>query len=106
MLPELKEKVSVAVSGGADSLCLTLMLHEYCKKQGIELKALTVDHQIRKESSKEAKEVHKFLKKQGIQHEILLNKEKIGQTKVEEQARSIRYQLLTDYCKKNNIGYS
>lgn len=103
LLPELKERIAVAVSGGADSLCLTLMLHEYSKKQGIELKALTVDHQIRKESSKEAKEVHKFLKKQGIQHEILLNKEKIGQTKVEEQARSIRYQLLTDYCKKNNI---
>ncbi|MBO7244224.1 MAG: tRNA lysidine(34) synthetase TilS [Alphaproteobacteria bacterium] len=103
LLPDLKERLAVAVSGGSDSLCLTLMLHEFCQKQGIELKAVTVDHKIRKESSKEAKSVHSFLKKQGIKHEILVNKEKIGDTKIEEKAREIRYQLLTDYCQKNNI---
>ncbi len=104
LLPDLKERVAVAVSGGADSLCLTLLLHEFCKKKNIKLSALTVDHQIRKESSKEAKSVHKFLKSQGISHEILVNKEKIGNTKVEEHAREIRYQLLIDYCKKNDIA--
>ena len=104
LLPDLKEKVAVAVSGGADSLCLTLMLNKYCTENGVSLTALTVDHAIRKESKAEAKAVHGLLKKQGITHHILTNKEKIGNTKVEEEARRIRYDLLTNFCKEHGIS--
>ncbi len=104
LLPDVKEKIAVAVSGGADSLCLTLCLNSFCKKNGIKLLALTIDHKIRKESTAEAKKVHSFLKKQKISHIILTNEEKIGDSKVEEKAREIRYQLLTDYCKKKGIS--
>ena len=96
---------AVAVSGGADSLCLTLLLHEFCKQRNISLTALTVNHNIRKESLKEAKSVHDFLKKNGIKHQILENKIPIGTTSVEEEARNIRYNLLTSFCKEKNIPY-
>ena len=58
------QRWAVAVSGGADSLCLTLLLHKFCQKNKIKLFAITVDHNIRSESAQEAKTVHNFLKKQ------------------------------------------
>ena len=72
LLPDIKEKIAVAVSGGADSLCLTLCLNSFCKKNGIKLLALTIDHKIRKESTAEAKKVHSFLKKQKTLSKSLL----------------------------------
>ena len=99
------QRWAVAVSGGADSLCLTLLLHQFCQKNKIELFAITVDHNIRSESAQEAETVHNFLKKQNIQHTILKNTTPIGNTCIEEDARNIRYNLLTSFCKENNIPY-
>ena len=99
------EKWGVAVSGGADSLCLTLLLQEFCKKNNIQLTALTVNHNIRKESEKEAEDVHSFCEKNGVFHVILENTELIGDKSVEEEARRIRYNLLTDYCQKEFISH-
>lgn len=99
------KKWAVAVSGGADSLCLTLLLQEFCKKKNIQLTALTVDHCIRKESAKEAEDVHSFCEKKGVFHVILKNTELIGDKSVEEEARRIRYALLTAYCQKECISH-
>lgn len=98
------EKWAVAVSGGADSLCLTLLLSEYCQKNNISLTAVTVNHNIRKESMTEAETVHQFLTEQGICHTTLHNKRIIGATSVEADAREIRYQLMINFCKRENIS--
>ena len=66
------KKWAVAVSGGADSLCLTLLLQEFCKKNNIQLTALTVDHHIRKESTNEAENVHVFCETIGVFHVVLV----------------------------------
>ena len=50
--------VGVAVSGGADSLCLAIHLAQLAQKHRFVLKAVTVDHQLRPESADEAKFVH------------------------------------------------
>ena len=76
------EKWAVAVSGGADSLCLTLLLQEFCKKKNIQLTALTVDHCIRKESAKEAEDVHSFCEKKGVFHVILKIRGEYYETKI------------------------
>ncbi len=94
------DAVAVGVSGGADSLALVLMLKETGKK----VIALTVDHCLRKESSDEAEYVASLMKKYDIEHHILRWKEGVNVKKsVEENARTARYNLMTEFCKKNDI---
>ena len=92
--------VAVGVSGGADSLALALMLKDMGKK----VVALTVDHCLRKESAKEAEYVANLMKKCDIEHHILRWEDGAKVKKsIEENARTARYGLMTDFCKKNNI---
>lgn len=87
--------VSVAVSGGADSLALLLLLINYSKKNNIKLNAYTVNHNLREEAIDEALYVSNLCKKHSISHKILnWEHEKIEQPKLELSARKARYQLL------------
>jgi len=98
------KKLGVAVSGGSDSLALTLLLNDFCKANKIKLLAVTVDHKIRKNSTKEAKELSKFLASQKITHQILsIDKAKIPQKNIEANLREIRYELLHEFCQQNKI---
>jgi tRNA(Ile)-lysidine synthase len=99
-------QIAVAVSGGCDSLALTLMLDEFCRKKKIKLVALTVDHKMRKNSSDEAVALGKILAKKKIPHEILtISTKKIPQKNIEANLREARYELLCDFCEKNKIEY-
>lgn len=98
-------KIAVAVSGGADSLCLALSLAEYAKKNHLRLFALTVNHGLRKEALSEAKEVGKMMKSFGIPHTILSWQGKKPTTKIEEKAREKRYELMLNFCKERGIKY-
>ena len=104
LFPEIPAKIAVAVSGGADSLCLTLLLKKWTDKNGVRLFAFTVDHGLRTESQKEALGVHAQLQKLGISHQTLVWEGKKPKTRVEELARVARYDLLQQACKKNKIG--
>ncbi|MBP5343721.1 MAG: tRNA lysidine(34) synthetase TilS [Alphaproteobacteria bacterium] len=90
----------VGVSGGADSLYLTLILNEWIKKHSGKLLAVTVDHALRPGSAKEAEAVHQFLSRHAILHEILVWAGDKPKTRIEEKARVKRYQLLCDFCKE------
>ena len=105
LFPEYPNKIAVAVSGGADSLCLTLLLKKWSDKNRVNLFAFTVDHGLRSESSKEASAVHLQLKKLGITHQVLKWLGKKPKTRVEELARQARYDLLQKACQKNKIQY-
>ena len=77
-LDSLREKkYLVAVSGGPDSLALVALTKAYnfCKKTTFYY--LLVDHNIRKNSSQEAKKVKNLLKKEHLNLKVLLNKKKI-----------------------------
>ena len=63
-----------------------------------------MDHGIRKNSLKESLMVKNFLKKRGILLNILKNKKKIKKN-IQNQARTIRYELLLNYCNKHNIKF-
>ncbi len=94
----------VAVSGGVDSLALTLLAHRYALRHGLSMIALTVDHQLRVDSTVEANAVHALLVEQGIGHRILTwQHDDIPTTKIQEEARHHRYRLLWDWCQMNNI---
>ena len=72
-----KKKYLVAVSGGPDSLALVALTKAYsfCKKT--KFYYLLVDHNIRKNSSQEAKKVKILLKKENLNLKVLLNKKKL-----------------------------
>jgi tRNA(Ile)-lysidine synthase len=95
--------LAVAVSGGSDSLCLTLLLRNWIQEQQGHLIALTVDHGLRSESYKEALQVQQWLDQYNIEHHILSWQDSKSNTRVQENARNARYKLLEEWCKNHNI---
>ena len=92
----------IAVSGGPDSLALTALAKTYSKEHKCKIFYVLIDHNLRKNSSKEAQSVKKLLKKNQISLYILKNKKKITGN-IQSEARNIRYDLLINFCKKKRI---
>jgi tRNA(Ile)-lysidine synthase len=92
--------IVVAVSGGADSLALTLLANEYAKLKRHAIEAVTVDHGLRPESKAEAATVFGILSAQNISHHTLVWNHEESLNRKHERARAARYQLLIDFCKK------
>lgn len=100
------KKIAVAVSGGSDSLALTLLLNEYCQERKIKIFAVTVDHGIRKNSASEAKKLSKILAAKKISHQILtIPKTKIPASNIEANLRQLRYEMLYEFCAENKIKH-
>jgi tRNA(Ile)-lysidine synthase len=97
-----KKKYVVAVSGGPDSLALVALTKAYSFINRTKFYYVLVDHNIRKNSNEEAQKVKNLLKKKNIYLKIFLNKKKITKN-IQAEARNIRYDILTNYCKKNNV---
>uniref|UniRef100_H3HED4 tRNA(Ile)-lysidine synthetase n=1 Tax=Phytophthora ramorum TaxID=164328 RepID=H3HED4_PHYRM len=107
--------IAVATSGGADSMALMLLLREYLQTNRIKtpLLAVTVDHQLRLESSSEAQEVAKICakhggikhatKRRGAEAKELLRPVKPRDSKMEEEARRYRYGLLQQVCREYSV---
>lgn len=95
-----KTPVLVAVSGGPDSLALTLAYQAFREHIAAAAPwcAVTVDHGLRKESAQEAKQVACWLEGRGIPHAILTWFHGPLASQIEEQARQARYDLLTDFA--------
>lgn len=101
----------VAVSGGADSVSLLVALK---KNLNIQLKAVTVNHNIRssKESSDDADYVESVCRSLGVKcvrydvapGEIFSLAKKL-KTSVEDAARKIRYEKFSDFIKTEGISF-
>ena len=99
----LKRKNFVlAISGGPDSLALAALSKVYSYEKKLKFYYVLVDHKLRKNSSKEAVQVKKLLKKKNIALRILTNKSIIDKN-IQAQARIVRYTLLKNFCKKHKI---
>jgi tRNA(Ile)-lysidine synthase len=98
-----KRKYTVAVSGGPDSLALVALTKAYSSIKKTDFHYVLVDHNIRKNSAKEAKQVNSLLKKNKINLKIIVNKKNITRN-IQGLARSTRYEILSNYCKKNKIN--
>jgi len=93
------KKVAIAVSGGADSMALVLLAIE----NNMEIVGLTVDHKLRPEAEKEAKQVQEWLKDRGVEHYTLAWEGEKPDANIQAEARNARYDLMTDWCKNNDI---
>ena len=88
----INENFGVAVSGGPDSLALAFFAKIYSLNKGISPTFFIVDHNLRPESTMEAKAVQKILRKVFINLEILTWKGKKHKNNIQSIARNIRYQ--------------
>ncbi|PIS07381.1 tRNA lysidine(34) synthetase TilS [Candidatus Berkelbacteria bacterium CG10_big_fil_rev_8_21_14_0_10_43_13] len=85
------EKIAVAVSGGADSICLLSVLLELKDKLGIQISAVHFNHRLRgSESDMDEKFVADFCRERGIDC-IVDRAKKINSYKSEDEARIARY---------------
>jgi tRNA(Ile)-lysidine synthase len=102
---EDRPAVAAAVSGGADSMALALLLHRWARARGGEVLALTVDHRLRPESSGEAKQVAAWLAARGIAHHNLVWKRPAGGTgaALQARAREERYRLLASWSHRRGV---
>jgi tRNA(Ile)-lysidine synthase len=97
-LIEPKSRVVAAVSGGADSTALLVVLEELSHEMDLELAAAHLDHRIRRGSAKEQIAVSRLASALGVPFlagsidvPAEARKRKIG---IEEAARLIRYRFL------------
>ncbi|WP_299397429.1 tRNA lysidine(34) synthetase TilS [Pelagibius sp.] len=100
---EPKPAVAVALSGGGDSLALTLLLKRWVQRRGGSLLAVTVDHGLRRGSAAEAGRVHAQAGRLGIAHRVLRWRGPKPEGSPQAAARDARYALLTAACRRHGI---
>jgi tRNA(Ile)-lysidine synthase len=102
---ESRPRLAVAVSGGSDSMALTLLAADWARRCGGEITAITVDHGLRPEAAAEARQVGRWLRARGIAHRILRWRPPAGALAggVQAAARAARYGLLADWCRRHGV---
>ena len=96
-------RIAVAVSGGADSLCLSLLASRWAAPRGIIVLGLIVDHGLREASAREAAQTATRLSAHGILSRILTLTDLEPGTALAERARDARYAILTSCCRDAGI---
>src|SRR5512144_2076204 len=100
---ESSPHLAVAVSGGADSMALGLLAHDWAVARGGRVTALTVDHGLRPASAKEAAQVGSWMSACGIEHHILCWPGAKPASAVQNAARVARYRLLRQWCRQAGV---
>ncbi|MEQ9641275.1 MAG: tRNA lysidine(34) synthetase TilS [Alphaproteobacteria bacterium] len=97
---EPRPRLAVAVSGGRDSLALTLLAHDWAGARGGTVVGLCVDHGLRAASAGEARQTRTWLAGHGIDCRILRWR---PEGRSQAAARDGRYRLLTDWCRRRGM---
>ena len=91
------QTIAIAVSGGGDSLCLLHLCHDWARAAGHDLHVFTVDHQLRTESTDEAKWVAKQCQALSLPHRTMVWK---YPRPSQAAARQARHRLLAQACQQ------
>lgn len=106
LLPSpIPKHLGVGVSGGSDSLFLTLHLFAWAAQHKVTVTPFIVDHGIRSNSRTEALAVAQWLINWGMHPQILEGAALSGPGGLPEKARALRYALLSAACHAANIQY-
>ncbi len=100
---EPRPEVAIGVSGGADSVALSLLADQWARRRQGHLIALTVDHGLRAESAAEARQVRNWLRARGITHHILRWTAPMHGHGAQAAARAARYDLLEGWCASHGV---
>ena len=68
----VNSKFIVALSGGPDSLALLYLAKNFAKKNNLKFTAVSIDHNLREDSSKEIEWIKKLMKKEKVKS-LLVN---------------------------------
>lgn len=90
--------LAVAVSGGADSLALTILADGWARARGGSVVGLIVDHGLRADSDAEARLVARRLAGCGIVARVLTLTDLARGSALAERARAARYNALVAAC--------
>lgn len=102
--PSVDGAVAVGVSGGPDSMALCYFLSRWADDKGVEVHALSVDHDLREGAAAEAVQVGQWISTWGnVQHHILKWEHDGQDARVQEEARNARYDLMAEYCRAQGI---
>ncbi len=96
-------RFAAAVSGGADSMALFRLLHDFVRKNGGELLVLSVDHGLRPESSAEAAWTAAQAARLGHAYTVLEWQGEKPESGIEKTAREKRYALLFEACREKGF---
>ncbi len=99
----LKEvtRITVALSGGADSMALLHILQPIALKRSISFGAVHIHHGLRDASDNEAEMVKKWCENLGIDltiHRVDVESQMAKGMSLEEAARECRYKVFQTYC--------
>ena len=104
---ESAPRLAVGVSGGPDSLALTLLADRWARQRGGAVLALTVDHGLRAEAAAEAAQVGAWLGARGIRHRVLAwsghERRGLQAGGLQAAARAARRNILTSHCRGEGI---
>jgi tRNA(Ile)-lysidine synthase len=100
---ERAPRLAVALSGGADSLALTVLLSDWAVAQGGSVVALTVDHRLRPGSTAEARRVAGLCRGLGLEHHLLTWRGPKPESNLQAAARRARYGLLAGWCARHGV---
>ncbi|WP_375661691.1 tRNA lysidine(34) synthetase TilS [Bartonella sp. CR127HXZ] len=100
------QKLILAVSGGSDSLALMFLVKEHLETLSVppEMIVVTVDHQLRKESTREVETVAKICRVHHIKHIAVRWEGEKPKTHIASSARVARYDLLVKEAQKQGAS--
>ncbi|MFO1111850.1 MAG: tRNA lysidine(34) synthetase TilS [Bradyrhizobium sp.] len=99
--------IVLAVSGGPDSIALMWLAARWRArlKRGPRLIAVTVDHGLRKEAAREARDVKHLARKLGMEHRTVRWQGTKPKTGVAAAAREARYRLLATAARASGAAH-
>jgi len=100
--------LAVAVSGGADSMALMLMLvawRQLIGEDAPELSVLSVDHGLRQEAAEEVQFVARISRQYGLTHKAFRWSGANSEGNIQANARNARYDLMCDWCAQREISH-
>ena len=96
--------IVVGVSGGPDSMALLYIMNEFKNNMGLKLICAHINHNVRKESEQEKKDLEKYCKLNNIIFEYI-KIDKWGDDNFHNEARSIRYNFFEELIENYNAKY-
>ena len=96
------EPIAVALSGGPDSLALSYMVSKVLPA-GHDLHLLSVDHGLRSESGGELEILSAQVSEWGVHHILSWDHDGV-ESRLQEEARNARYDLMLEHCRAHGIS--
>ncbi len=96
-------RIAVALSGGADSMALTVLLKDWANTRKSSITGLIVDHGLRPGSAAEARQTASWLQALGLDSHILTWRGPKPRSGRQAAARAARYDLLCAWCRRHGV---